>query len=413
MYRSLRTRLVAPALLGTLLGGLALPGSATAQAAGIEQQRQAVFQQMLANPTDRALMTEYARLSVELRDFEAAAATLERLVDLEPGNAAARVELAIAYFSLGNYDLAEYHMDLAQNTGSITAEDARLIQTYLAAATEQDQPNRLSGQVALGYAHSQEADEGGLFGSVGLTWRLDMGGADAEDWVTQFSYATIAQGQDDDDGRAAARLRTGPEFRLTGDAYGPRLQPYLELEAQRGDDDADGDSFNSYAIGAAYQNPISALFTTYADLTYGMGQSTEGTPDFTFAEIDLGLVYRPSRDTRLRLTLSSAVAQFDDNSPDESVNTLRLEAQHQFDTGLDLFERRWVVGAYGAVETTEGGLDDEDATRRALGLLLRAFVTRDIFVETSATRLSSSGDLGGGATGSDETLYSIQLGWEF
>jgi len=62
----------------------------------LTQQRDAVFQQLLEDPNDRDLMIRYAQLSVELREFEAAAATLERLVDQEPGNSVIRAELGIA-----------------------------------------------------------------------------------------------------------------------------------------------------------------------------------------------------------------------------------------------------------------------------------------------------------------------------
>ena len=60
--------------------------SAPLAAQDVSATRDAVFQQMLADPSNREIMSEYARLSVQLRDFEAAAATLERLVDLDPAN---------------------------------------------------------------------------------------------------------------------------------------------------------------------------------------------------------------------------------------------------------------------------------------------------------------------------------------
>ncbi|OZA16902.1 MAG: hypothetical protein B7Y02_02765, partial [Rhodobacterales bacterium 17-64-5] len=100
-----------------LTAALGLAAPVLAQDTAAVAERQAILTQMLAAPTDRELMRRYAALSVQLRDFEAAAATLERLVALEPGNSSARLELAVAYFALGNYDLAEYHLQAAQASG--------------------------------------------------------------------------------------------------------------------------------------------------------------------------------------------------------------------------------------------------------------------------------------------------------
>jgi tetratricopeptide (TPR) repeat protein len=68
------------------------------------------------------------------RDFEAAAATLERLIDLEPANATARLELATAYFAMGNYPLAEFHLNAAAASGALSAEQLASAEAYRGAA---------------------------------------------------------------------------------------------------------------------------------------------------------------------------------------------------------------------------------------------------------------------------------------
>jgi tetratricopeptide (TPR) repeat protein len=94
--------------------------------AALEAERAAVFARMLNAPADRTLMAQYARLSIQLAIIEAAAATLERLIDLEPANATARLELATAYFAMGNYPLAEFHLNAAAASGALSARTARL-----------------------------------------------------------------------------------------------------------------------------------------------------------------------------------------------------------------------------------------------------------------------------------------------
>jgi hypothetical protein len=71
-----------------------------------------------------------------------------------------------------------------------------------------------------------------VLGSGALTWSLDLGDANATEWVTQIGLSTYqidaGPGASTSD-RQSLRLRTGPQFQLTGEAFGPRLQPYVEL----------------------------------------------------------------------------------------------------------------------------------------------------------------------------------------
>ena len=168
---------------------------AAAQSAELERQRAAVFAQMIAAPADPALMRSYAQLSVQLRDFEAAAATLERFVDLDPGNAGARLELAIAYFALGAYAVAEYHLAAVAAAGGLTPEQAATVARYRDEAARREAPNQLSGRVALGRSWLRETDGDGLTGSFELDWRLDMGGRNADAWVTQLSAQSYQAGE--------------------------------------------------------------------------------------------------------------------------------------------------------------------------------------------------------------------------
>jgi DNA-binding SARP family transcriptional activator len=103
-------------------------------------------------------MAQYARLSIQLRDFEAAAATLERLIDLEPANATARLELATAYFAMGNYPLAEYHLNAAAASGALSPEQLASVEAYRGAAAERDAPSRFSGSVAAGIVSADGRD---------------------------------------------------------------------------------------------------------------------------------------------------------------------------------------------------------------------------------------------------------------
>lgn len=392
---------------------------ALAQTADAAAQRQVVFQQMLSDPSNRQLMREYARLSVEMRDFEAAAATLERLVDLEPNNIPARVELAVAYFALGSYAVAEYHLAAVQTSGTLTPVQAAQVARYREEAQERDDGSDYSGRLEVGYAWTDTASEGGAFANGAIDWRVDLGDADVTQWVTEFAFTSYEPGDDSVNGRTNGRLRTGPEFRLSRDAYGPRLQPYVEFGWLTNDVDFDQD-FNSWAIGVAYANPINERFTVYADATVGREYAMNGSfGDFDFHEFDLGATYRPSRDTRFRLsgTLGER-RQRDTGFPLTTTEaSVRLSAQHAFDPAFQTLPNRWVVGAF--AESSQRTIEDDFFTdteidRQSYGAWLRAFVIEDIYVEVGASQVSEDSTfLFAAPTSREEMIYTFQIGWEF
>lgn len=410
---------IAALLLATACAA-ATPGMA--QTTSTETRRDAVFARMLQAPADRALMLEYARLSVQLRDFEAAAATLERFLDLDPGNAAVRVELATAYFALGAHAVADYHLATAAASGALTPEQAEQAARYRDETAARQSPHQITGRIALGQSWARETDQNGSFVTAQLDWRFDMGGANADDWLTQLGVSRYSPDEIGFTERQTTRLRTGPEFRLTGDAHGPRLQPYVEMmwaQEDRGFGFVQED--RSVAFGLAYQNPHSAFWTSYAGLQVGRGDretvgSSAPAVDFDYREASLGLAYRPSRETRIRGTLAWRDEDTDDGfSTHETTRTLRLEALHSFDTGWDVLPRRWEARGWLERETLERGdvfgiFDAHTDTGRGLGL--RAFVTDEVFVEARGARLARDFDDPFRDT-RRETVYSLQIGWEF
>lgn len=387
-----------------------------AQGAG-DAQRQAIFQQMLADPSNRQLMTDYARLSVQARDFEGAAATLERLVDLEPNNTAARVELAIAYFALGSYAVAEYHLAAAQASGTLSPDQAAQVARYQEQAQDRDDGSNYRGRLEVGYAFADTSGEQGSFVNGSIDWRIDLDDADVTEWVTEFAFSTYQPGDSSINSRTNGRIRSGPEWRLASDAYGPRLQAYAELGWFQNDDLLPGD-FTSWGIGLAYANPLNERFTVYADLATGREIASDATAsDYAFHEFDLGVTYRPSRDTRFRLSGTvGARNELDTATPTEFTDaSVRLSAQHAFDPAFQVLPNRWVAGAFAEMGRTDmvtaGATTQFD--EQSYGLWLRAFVFEDIYVETSAAQVTEDTLAGGTTTTREEMIYTFQVGWEF
>jgi len=388
--------------------GLVLPAAAQAHSAALERERQAVFTQLLAAPADPDLMLQYARLSVELRDFESAAATLERYVDLNPENAAARVELGLAYLALGANEIADYHLSAAQSSGGLSPEQSGQVEGYRSEVESRSARSQFQGRIVAGAAYVESADEARPIGTAILQWRYDMGGANANEWVTDLGFAAFLPGETSFDDRQIARLRTGPEFRLNGASNGPRLRPYLQLEAFRDDSFILGNN-NSVAFGVAYQNSHNARWGSFADVQIGHASATDGGTDFDFREGVAGAIFRPSQATRLRGSLRWRVEE--GSQVELAVQGARLEVLHRFEPGFVSVARPWEARGfldYAEIEETVAGVT-EDLTDTAYGAALRSFVTDDVFLELRATRLRR--EEAGSTT--DESVYSLQVGWEF
>jgi hypothetical protein len=342
------------------------------------------------------------------RDFEAAAATLERLIDLEPANATARLELATAYFAMGNYPLAEYHLNAAAASGALSPEQLASAEAYRGAAAERDAPSRFSGSVAAGIVSAD--GEIGVLGTGALTWSLDLGDANATQWVTQIGLSTYQL--DADPGASTAdrlsfRVRTGPQFQLTGEAFGPRLQPYVELRVGPLSRRRDLGLRRVLRRPRLPERPQRRLDQLRRRL-HRLGRAGRHRRRYRF----------PRRLARCDLPpLAGGVL-----SPDpvdgqrghrhahEDQHGLRFDYGRDFDGPAALSGPDWRAGAFASVDwldiTDTGVARDETVT--AAGLSLRAYLNDDIYVETRGTHLTRDG-----GTNADETVFSMQLGLEF
>ena len=91
------------AALAAAAGALALLLGAALSPAAAKTAREAAYETLLADPADFGKNVAYARILIAEEDFEAAAAVLERLSLLYPGQPQIELELAACYYRLGSY----------------------------------------------------------------------------------------------------------------------------------------------------------------------------------------------------------------------------------------------------------------------------------------------------------------------
>ena len=369
----------------------------------LSAERDSVFLQMLDDPANTDLMISYARLSVQLRDYEAVVSTLERLVDQGAATPALRYELGIAYFALGSYELAEYHFDQV-DPASLSAAQRVALDDYQRRTDRAQRSGRITGSISGGAVAVGSLDDIYPVGDARLLWSYDMGGATQNTWDTDLRGRLIGADSSDDKTKTALRLRTGPSIKAEGTAYGIRLRPYVELNAT----DRDEVERFSGALGAEAINPISEAWSVFADVQVGFEDRSNRTNGLTFGELRLGATYRPTRDTGIRASARMG-GGFEDGSNDEfSLVGARRELFQRFDPGSTASSRDAELSAFVQADIREGGEDEGE--QFSLGAQAKVFVYREFFIAADAQFITFTD---GNNEEASDPIYGLRAGMEF
>jgi hypothetical protein len=130
-------------LKATILGGLAaamtFAGSgAFAQddakptpASIVQQDYDALFQQMYQQPSNLDVSFQFAHQAVERGDYEAAIGALERMLFFNPDLPRVKLELGVLYFKLASYEIARGYLLDAIKGGNVPDEVRAQVMAYL------------------------------------------------------------------------------------------------------------------------------------------------------------------------------------------------------------------------------------------------------------------------------------------
>ncbi|MEM9062862.1 MAG: tetratricopeptide repeat protein [Pseudomonadota bacterium] len=353
----------------------------------LRETQKALFERLLNEPDNIDLMFEYSKVSIALEDYEAAISTLERLLIYRQDIPLVRLELAVAYFNLGSYEVAKVYFEQALAEPDLPANAAARIQPYMEAIAFHTRTSAFSvianagiiystnatlgpdsTQVLLGGADAtlvvggQEED----FGTrvlVNASHVYDLQRANDDAWKTDVAAFSVRYFSEESGDVLFTRLRTGPRLSLTDEQFGPKLRPYIEgqyLNVQ------DRGLYASYGIGAEYFDTLSPIFSIFGDVglryrNFFRGEfDDEDTYNFYASG---GIAYIPERDLILRggivaeldfadevrapIFVQQAGQFFDGNSNVEF--GLRGSAEYQYDSGLDWVDRKWSVSGFAEV----------------------------------------------------------------
>lgn len=166
-WRGHRVRAV---LLACAFAALCLAGApaATAQpaadaaaagaAAGIEARREALFARMLDNPGDLQVAFEYAALSAEAGDYEAAISTLERMLIFAPDLPRVQLELGVLYYRIGATDVARTYFEAVLAREGVPPQVRERVEVFLTQLDQQDRRFTANGSIYAGVRYQSNAN---------------------------------------------------------------------------------------------------------------------------------------------------------------------------------------------------------------------------------------------------------------
>jgi tetratricopeptide (TPR) repeat protein len=184
-----------------------IPASTTATSADsvavIQARRDLLFKRMLANPADLDAAFEYATLSAQAGDLEAAVSTLERMLIFSPGLPRIQLELGALYFRLGAFEISRGYFVEATAGPDVPPEVRERVTVFLSAIERANKRHFWSTRVFSGVKWESNANAGPSSGDVnlrGITFTLeDSATANADHSLvlsanTHYAYVLGKQG---------------------------------------------------------------------------------------------------------------------------------------------------------------------------------------------------------------------------
>ncbi len=283
-------------------------------ASDIEARRQALLQSMLQDPSNLDVAFEYAALSSQVGDYEAAISTLERMLIFAPNTPRLQLELGILYYKLGSYEVARTYFAQVVANPSVPQEIAAKVRLYLQQLAIEAEPPAFAGSIFSGIRWESNANAAPATQNItlnGLDFTLDSQSVAAPDW-SAVNIGTLHYGYD--------LKNQGDRIEFDFLTYNASYFDLTDINLNFFEATL-GPSFNLKRIGIEKSRFY----------VYGIGDEVLLGNDQYFAAGGGGLRFLSFAAPRsaLDLRLETRVRQFT-NTDDRPTNTLRDGAQTRF-----------------------------------------------------------------------------------
>ena len=390
--------LVAAALFSAL--------SAVPVIAETSSERQTLFQAMLRHPSDPDLMLQYARQAVKEQDFEAAVATLERLIDRDPASVEARSELAAAYFALGANEVALYHLKILQGSDALTPDQQKLMARYAGEAQDRNAKSSFSGFAQAGFAVLGDNGKVGATASLGLVHRYDPNGPSGTVFITTLRADYLDFGSSSTTGQRSVAFTYGPSLRLAGTQYGPVLRPYLAVRSTN--DNKIAFDRDAIGFGVSLEAPLTQSWSTFANLEGGKIRYDASTVDGNYVDGQLGLIWFLGRDASVRSSVISQKVDIADPLIESDFRAARVDIQKRLRPSFASYD--WKISGFVQTETESFTSGREDKVKR-VGAALQAYISETVYINGEVQYYDRNSNVVGFEK--SEPLFSITVGMEF
>lgn len=139
------------------LASAAIADDAAPDQAALQAKKEALFQQMLKNPSNLDVTFAYADVAAQLGDNEAAVAALERMLLFNPNLPRVDLELGVLYFRMGSFEAAQSYFDKAMSFNP-PEEVAARVNEYLGKIHSAEQTGHLTGFFFMGAQYQTDAN---------------------------------------------------------------------------------------------------------------------------------------------------------------------------------------------------------------------------------------------------------------
>ena len=139
---------------------------------------------MLQDPSNLDTAFEYATLSSQVGDYEAAVSTLERMLIFAPNTPRLELELGILYYRLGSYEVSRSYFAQVVANPNVPPEIAAKVRLYLQQLAIEAQPPPFSATIFSGIRWESNANSAPASQAVtlnGINFTLDTQSVAAPD----------------------------------------------------------------------------------------------------------------------------------------------------------------------------------------------------------------------------------------
>jgi len=123
----------------------------------LQAKKAALFQQMLADPSNLDVTFAYANVAAQLGDNEAAVSALERMLLFNPNLPRVDLELGALYFRMGSFEIAQTYFQKAAAANPPPEVKAR-VDEYLAQIAAAERPSHFTGYLFAGVQYQSDAN---------------------------------------------------------------------------------------------------------------------------------------------------------------------------------------------------------------------------------------------------------------